>query len=54
MKLVIVGGGAGGATAAARARRLDEFSEIVLFERGDRISYAHCGLPYYIGGVIQN
>ena len=54
MKLVIVGGGAGGATAAARARRLDEFSEIVLFERGEHISYAHCGLPYYIGGVIQN
>ncbi len=54
MKLVIVGGGAGGATAAARARRLDERSEIVLFERGEHVSYAHCGLPYYIGGIIQD
>ncbi|MCS7187232.1 MAG: CoA-disulfide reductase [Armatimonadetes bacterium] len=54
MKLVIIGGGAGGATAAARARRLDEHAEIVLFERGEHVSYAHCGLPYYIGGVIQN
>lgn len=54
MKIVIVGGGAGGATAAARARRLDERSEIVLFERGEHVSYAHCGLPYYIGGVIQS
>jgi len=54
VKIVIVGGGAGGATAAARARRLDEFSEIVLFERGEHVSYAHCGLPYYIGGVIQD
>ncbi|MCX7642903.1 MAG: CoA-disulfide reductase [Armatimonadetes bacterium] len=53
MKLVIVGGGAGGATAAARARRLDERAEIILFERGDHVSYAHCGLPYYIGGIIQ-
>lgn len=54
MKIVIVGGGAGGATAAARARRLDESAEIVLFEKGEHVSYAHCGLPYYIGGVIQN
>ncbi len=54
MKIVIIGGGAGGATAAARARRLDESAEIVLFEKGEHVSYAHCGLPYYIGGVIQN
>ena len=52
MKYVIVGGVAGGATAAARIRRVDEGSEIVLFERGAHISYANCGLPYYIGGVI--
>jgi NADPH-dependent 2,4-dienoyl-CoA reductase/sulfur reductase-like enzyme/rhodanese-related sulfurtransferase len=52
LKLVIIGGGAGGPTAAARARRLDEFSEIVMFERGENVSFAHCGLPYYIGGVI--
>ncbi|HID10063.1 MAG TPA: CoA-disulfide reductase [Candidatus Latescibacteria bacterium] len=54
MKLVVVGGGAGGPTAAARARRLDEGAKIVLFERGEHISYAHCGLPYYIGGVIKD
>lgn len=53
IKLVIVGGVAGGATAAARARRLDERAEIVLFERGEHISFANCGLPYYIGEVIQ-
>ncbi|HID56369.1 TPA: pyridine nucleotide-disulfide oxidoreductase, partial [Candidatus Poribacteria bacterium] len=53
MKLVIVGGGAGGPTAAARARRLDENAEIVMFERGEHVSYGHCGLPYYIGGVIK-
>ena len=52
MKYVIVGGVAGGATAAARIRRVDEGSDIVLFERGAHISYANCGLPYYIGGVI--
>lgn len=51
-KIVIVGGVAGGATAAARARRLEEDAEIVLFERGEYISFANCGLPYYIGGVI--
>ena len=51
-KIVIVGGVAGGATAAARARRLNEDAEIVLFERGEYISFANCGLPYYIGGVI--
>ncbi len=52
-KLIIIGGVAGGATAAARARRLDESVEIVLFERGDYISFANCGLPYYIGGAIS-
>ena len=52
MKYVIVGGVAGGATAAARLRRLDETADIVLLERGGYISYANCGLPYYIGGVI--
>lgn len=52
-KIVIVGGVAGGASAAARMRRLDEEAEIVLFERGGDISYANCGMPYYIGGVIR-
>jgi NADPH-dependent 2,4-dienoyl-CoA reductase/sulfur reductase-like enzyme/peroxiredoxin family protein/rhodanese-related sulfurtransferase/TusA-related sulfurtransferase len=51
-KIVIVGGVAGGATTAARLRRLDENAEIVIFERGKYISYANCGLPYYIGGKI--
>ena len=54
MKVVIVGGVAGGATAAARIRRLDEQAEIVAFERSGYISYANCGLPYYIGGVIED
>lgn len=53
MKLVIVGGVAGGATAAARARRLDEHARIVLLERGEFISFANCGLPYYVGGAIR-
>ncbi len=53
MKYVIVGGVAGGATAAARLRRLDEECEIILFEKGDHISYANCGLPYFIGDVIS-
>lgn len=52
MKVVIVGGVAGGATAAARIRRLDEQAEIVVFERSGYISYANCGLPYYVGDVI--
>ena len=52
MKLVIVGGVAGGASAAARARRLSEEAEIVLFERGPDVSFANCGLPYYVGGEI--
>ena len=54
MKVVIVGGVAGGATAAARIRRLDEEAEILVFERSGYISYANCGLPYYIGGVIED
>lgn len=53
-KILIVGGVAGGATAAARLRRLDETSQIIMFERGEYISFANCGLPYYIGGVIEN
>lgn len=52
MKTVIIGGVAAGASAAARLRRLDESMEIVLLERGDYISYANCGLPYHLGGVI--
>ncbi len=54
MKVVIVGGVAGGATAAARIRRLDEAAEIIVFERSGYVSYANCGLPYYIGGVIAD
>lgn len=53
MKVVIVGGVAGGASAAARLRRLDEQAQIVIFERTGFVSYANCGLPYYIGGVIE-
>lgn len=54
MKVVIIGGVAGGASAAARLRRLDEQAEIVVFERSGYISYANCGLPYYIGGAIED
>ena len=54
MKYLIVGGVAGGATAAARIRRNTEKDEIILFEKGDHISYANCGLPYYVGGVIAD
>lgn len=54
MKVVIIGGIAGGATAAARIRRIDENAEIIVFERSGFISYANCGLPYYIGGVIED
>lgn len=54
MKYLIVGGVAGGATAAARIRRNSEDAQIILFEKGDHISYANCGLPYYIGGVIAD
>ena len=53
MKVVIIGGVAGGATAAARLRRLDEKAEIIVLERSGFVSYANCGLPYYIGGVIE-
>ena len=53
-RILIVGGVAGGASAAARLRRLDETAEIIMFERGDYISFANCGLPYYIGGAIKN
>lgn len=52
-KVLIVGGVAGGASAATRLRRLDEQADIVLFERGEHVSFANCGLPYYIGGVIE-
>lgn len=52
MKVIIIGGVAGGASAAARLRRLDESAEIILLERGEYVSYANCGLPYYIGGEI--
>jgi len=53
-RVLIIGGVAGGASAAARLRRLDEEAEIVLFERGEYISFANCGLPYYVGGTIEN
>ncbi|MBQ9747714.1 MAG: FAD-dependent oxidoreductase [Clostridia bacterium] len=54
MRVIIVGGVAGGASAAARIRRLDERAEIVIYERSGYISYANCGLPYYIGGIIED
>lgn len=54
MKVVIVGGVAGGATAAARLRRLDENAQVVMIERSGYVSYANCGLPYYIGGAITD
>ena len=54
MKVIIIGGVAGGATAAARIRRLDENAQIIVFERSGYISYANCGLPYYIGDVITD
>jgi len=53
-KVLIVGGVAGGATAAARLRRLDENAQIIMFEKGEYISFANCGLPYYIGDVIED
>ena len=52
-KVIIVGGVAGGASTAARLRRLDETVEIIMFEKGEYISFANCGLPYYIGEVID-
>ena len=54
MKYIIIGGVAGGASTAARLRRLDEHAEIIIFEKGEYISYANCGLPYYIGDVIKD
>lgn len=54
MKYLIVGAVAGGASTAARLRRLDEDAEIIIFEKGEYISYANCGLPYYIGNVIKD
>ena len=54
MKTLIIGGVAGGASAAARLRRLDEKAEIVILERGGYVSFANCGLPYYIGGEITD
>ena len=53
MKVIIVGGVAGGASCAARLRRLDEIAEIIMLERGPYVSYANCGLPYHVGGVIE-
>lgn len=53
-KVLIIGGVAGGASAAPRLRRLDESAEIIMFERGEYVSYANCGLPYYVGGIIQD
>ena len=52
MKIVIIGGVAGGASAATRLRRMNEDNEIIMFERSDYISFANCGLPYHIGGKI--
>src|ERR1035437_957484 len=54
MKYIIIGAVAGGASTAARLRRMDEKAEIVIFEKGEYISYANCGLPYYIGNVIKD
>src|SRR6185295_18827150 len=54
MKYIVVGAVAGGASTAARIRRLDEHAEIIIFEKGEYISYANCGLPYYIGDVIKD
>ena len=53
MKVIIVGGVAGGASCAARLRRLDEKAQIIIVERGPYVSYANCGLPYHFGGVIE-
>src|SRR5690554_3191847 len=54
MKYIIIGAVAGGASTAARIRRLDETAEIIMIEKGDYVSYANCGLPYYIGDVIKD
>ena len=53
-KIVIIGGVAGGASAAARLRRLDEFAEIIILERGPYVSFANCGLHYYVGNIIKD
>jgi len=53
MKIVIIGGVAGGMSAATRARRLDASAEIIVLEKSGHVSYANCGLPYYVGGVIE-
>ena len=52
MKVIIVGGVAGGASCAARLRRLDEKAKIIMVEKGPYVSYANCGLPYHVGGVV--
>ncbi|WP_197509773.1 hypothetical protein [Tessaracoccus coleopterorum] len=52
MRIVVVGGVAGGMSCAARARRLDESAEIIVLERGEHVSFANCGLPYHVGGEI--
>ncbi|MFZ1381293.1 MAG: pyridine nucleotide-disulfide oxidoreductase, partial [Scrofimicrobium sp.] len=54
MRIVVVGGVATGMSAAARARRLDESAEIIVFEKGPYVSFANCGLPYYVGGEIKD
>ena len=54
MKIIIIGGVAGGATAASRIRRLNETAQITIYEKSGYISYANCGLPYYLGGVIKD
>ena len=54
MKIVIIGGVAGGMSAATRLRRLNEKAEIIVLEKSGYVSYANCGLPYYVGGVIEN
>ena len=54
MKLVVVGGVAGGASAAARVRRLDAKAEVVVFERGEHVSFSNCALPYHLGGVVES
>jgi NADPH-dependent 2,4-dienoyl-CoA reductase/sulfur reductase-like enzyme len=53
-RILIVGGAAGGASCAARARRLSEESRIIIFERGPYVSFANCGLPYYVGNIIKD
>jgi len=54
MRVIIIGGVAGGMSAATRLRRLNEKAEIIVIEKSGHVSYANCGLPYYVGGVIEN